>query len=450
MNRLWVRLALAFGLVTVAAILLASLLATRQVDVDFRRYLARSQADQSLEQALTELWARQGNWQGAADLIEAAQTGAGRGRRQGAPQHILADGQGRVVVGAAGGQLSPAQLAVALPLEVEGRTVGYLYVETPGRSGLAAAEQTFLTQVNQALWQAGLLAALLGIGLGLLIARGLSAPLGRLAGAARRLAAGDLAERVTPGGTTEMIEAGQAFNEMAAELEQAETLRRNLVADIAHELRTPLTVIQGNLQAILDDVYPLEKQEIAQIYDQTLLLNRLIQDLRQLAQAEAGQLDLHMQAVDAGALAAGVVAAFAEQALAQGIRLSSHLPAGLPPVLADPDRLRQVLANLLSNALRHTPAGGEVTVAALAAGDFVRLSVRDSGPGIPAAQLPHVFDRFWRAEPSRAREQGGSGLGLAIVKQLVAAQGGRVGVESEVGRGSGFWVELAASRDRAP
>lgn len=109
-----------------------------------------------------------------------------------------------------------------------------------------------------------------------------------------------------------------------------------------------------------------------------------------------------------------------------------------------------MLANLLSNALRHTPAGGEVTVAALAAGNFVRLSVRDSGPGIPAAQLPHVFDRFWRAEPSRAREQGGSGLGLAIVKQLVAAQGGRVGVESEVGRGSGFWVELAASRDRAP
>lgn len=444
MNRLWVRLALAFALVTIAATALASVLATRQVDVDFRRYLARSQTDQTLVQALTDLWAEQSNWMGAAALIESAQGGAGRGRRQGAPQHILADAQGWVVAGAEVERLSVAQLDVSAPLQVEGRTVGYLYADTPGRARLAASEQDFLGQVNRALLQAGLIASVLGILLGLLIARGLSAPLGRLATAARRLAAGNLAGRVAPGGTQEMVEAGQAFNEMAAGLEQAETLRRNLVADIAHELRTPLTVIQGNLRAILDDVYPLEKGEIALIYDETVVLNRLIQDLRQLAQAEAGQLDLHLQAVDAAALARGIVANFAESALAQSLRLTLDLPPGLPPVVADPDRLRQVLANLLSNALRHTPAGGEVGVSAAAAGAFVRFAVRDSGPGIPAAHLPHVFDRFWRAEPSRAREQGGSGLGLAIVKQLVEAQGGQVGVESEVGRGSVFWVALPA------
>ena len=455
MNRLWVRLSLAFALVTVLAIVIASVMTNRQVDVDFRRYLSRSQTDQTLAQALTSYWAEHGDWQGAATdsdvrtVFEASEPGTGRGRRQGAPDHILVDAEGRVVVDetgeAIGRKLASSQLEIAAPLVVDGVTVGYLYTDAPGRVGLAAAERTFLAQVNRALLQAGVIASVLGILLGLVIARSLSAPLSGLAAAARRLAKGNLDERVPLGDTEEMAEAAQAFNEMAAELQKAETLRRNLVADIAHELRTPLTVIQGNLQAILDGVYPLEKPEIALIYDETVVLNRLIQDLRQLAQAEAGQLNLNLQPTDAGALVAGVVTSFAEQAAAHSVRLVTELPADLPPVLADPDRLRQVLSNLLSNAMRHTPAGGGVWVAAETGSEAIRFAVIDTGAGIPADQLPHVFDRFWRAEPSRSRDQGGSGLGLAIVKQLVEAQGGKVGVESEVGRGSTFWFTLPAA-----
>ncbi len=450
MNRLWVRLSLAFALVTVLAIFIASVLTNRQVDVDFRRYLTRSQADQALVAVLADHWAAQSNWQGVGPLLSSEQTGSGRGRRQGAPAHILADEDGQVLAASAGdapAALTAAQLEAAAPIEVGGVTVGYLYAASPGRGLLAEAERTFLAQVNQALLQAGAIASLLSILLGFIIARSLAAPLSRLAVAARRLAAGNLAERITPGGTVvsntvEMVEAAQAFNEMAAELQQSETLRRNLVADIAHELRTPLTVIQGNLRAILDDVYPLEKGEIALIYDETVVLNRLIQDLRQLAQAEAGQLDLHLQATDAGAVIAGVIAGFAEQTIDPSIHLATNLPAALPHVLADPDRLRQILTNLLSNALRHTPVGGTVQVTGTTEPGRVRLAVTDTGPGIAPDQLSHIFDRFWRADPSRSRQQGGSGLGLAIVKQWVEAQGGEVGVESEVGRGSSFWFTL--------
>ena len=256
---------------------------------------------------------------------------------------------------------------------------------------------------------------------------------------------------------------------MAANLEQAEQLRRNLMADVAHELRTPLTVIQGNLQALLDGVYPLERGEIATIYDETRLLSRLVADLRDLAQAEAGQLKLTMQPVDLSAVLMQTAASFAPVAEAQGTTLvvaasaapasTEAAPADTPSalwVLADPDRLAQVLRNLLSNALRHTPQGGEVRVDVQ--NDFrglprprrsVCVSIQDTGPGIPPGDLPHVFDRFWsRAHGAGGRTpaNAGSGLGLAITKYLVEAQGGEIGVESQVGEGTRFWFTLMLPR----
>ena len=209
----------------------------------------------------------------------------------------------------------------------------------------------------------------------MLLARTLAAPLGRVAAAAEAIAGGDLSQRVPEQGTDETRAVARSFNQMAANLEQAEQLRRNLMADVAHELRTPLTVIQGNLQALLDGVYPLERGEIATIYDETRLLSRLVADLRDLAQAEAGQLRLTMQPVDLSAVLTQTAASFAPVAEAQGTTLvvaASAAPASTEAasadapsalwVLADPDRLAQVLRNLLSNALRHTPQGGEVRV----------------------------------------------------------------------------------------
>jgi two-component system OmpR family sensor kinase/two-component system sensor histidine kinase BaeS len=379
--------------------------------------------------------------------------------------------------------LSQAELAEAVPLEVEGQTVGYVLVSIPGPSDLSGPAQLFLRQFNLSLWQASLIAGGLGMLLGLGIARGLSAPLARLATAARHISRGDLSQRVPVSGSDEVADLARAFNEMAAGLEQAETLRRNMVADIAHELRTPLTVIQGNLQALLDEVYPLEKTEIAAVYDETLILNRLVNDLRELAQAEAGQLSLNLQPVALAPLVKAAAELFEELAREKKINLNLTLPPDLPPVLADSDRVRQVLHNLLANALRHTPEGGGISIIIDAAetrqgsrgaegqggeflspllprspaplpddsnqplvvsGRFAQVIITDSGPGIAAEDLPHVFNRFWRADKSRTREQGGSGLGLAIARQLVEAQGGHIGVASEgaPGRGSHFWFTL--------
>jgi len=235
-----------------------------------------------------------------------------------------------------------------------------------------------------------------------------------------------------------------AFNEMAEALQRSEQLRQNMIADIAHELRTPLSVIQGNLQAMLDGVYPMNEEEIAHIYDETLLLNRLVTDLRALTQAEAGQLHLNLVPTEPGELVSSMAETFREAAREKNIMLETAITPGLPTILADPDRLRQVFANLISNALRHTPAGGVITLAAQPAGDGVRFSVSDTGPGLTPEEQAHVFERFWRADASRSRDKGGSGLGLTIARYLIEAHGGEMGVESEPGQGATFWFVLPA------
>ena len=458
MNKLWLRLSLAFGLITVVAIIIAALLANYQVSAEFRRFVAHGQMVDALMPELAGYYGRSSSWAGVETLLGEMRgggmgAGAGRGLRRGAPALILVDAAGRVVY--AGGdtgaptQLSRQELARAVPVVWQQKTVGYLLASGPGQAQLPPSAQLFLDQINQALGQAALIAGILGLLSGVVMARGLSAPLGRLAAAVRRISGGQLDERVAVKGAAEFVELAAAFNEMAANLQQAETLRRNLVADIAHELRTPLSIIQGNLQAILDDIYPLEKAEIADIYEETLILNRLISDLRELAQAEAGQLSLDLEPTELPPLVAKAVDLFAELAREKDIQLSVDMPSHLPSLLADQHRLQQVLHNLIANALRYTPPAGaiKIVVDEDQPARLVRVSVQDTGPGISAQDLPHVFDRFWRADKARSREQGGSGLGLAIARQLVEAHGGHIGVESEgiAGRGSCFWFTLPAA-----
>lgn len=258
----------------------------------------------------------------------------------------------------------------------------------------------------------------------------MTAPLEGLAAGAAEIG-GDLAYRVAPRGTEEMIGLATAFNRMAVDLETAETLRQHLLADVAHELRTPLTVLQGNLRAILDDVYPLDKEEITRLSDQTRHLHRLINDLHELAQTEAGRLPLALTDVDLAALTADAVDAFAPIAEAQDVKLLLQADGHSIGVCGDRARLMQILQNLLANALRHTPDGGTVVVALRPAGDVCRLTVADTGDGIDPAHLPFVFDRFYRADGARSRDVGGAGLGLAIVRALVEAHGGTVGVASD-------------------
>ena len=236
-----------------------------------------------------------------------------------------------------------------------------------------------------------------------------------------------------------------SFNRMVEELALADQRRRNLTADVAHELRTPLQVIQGNLEGVLDGVYAATPDHIAATLDETRQLARLVEDLRVLSQAEAGQLPMHWETVDLAELLADAQTSFAGQAEAAGITLRCAVdPASQPLVVeADYGRLDQILNNLLANALRHTPPGGSVTVRAVGVTGAVRLQVSDTGAGIPAADLPYIFDRFWRGDRARTPEaHAGSGLGLAIVRQLVHAHGGRIDVASEVGTGTTFTVEL--------
>lgn len=278
---------------------------------------------------------------------------------------------------------------------------------------------------------------------------GFATPLARVMAAADAVAEGDLSVRVPEAGPGEFARLAQSFNRMVAELEQSDQLRRNLTADVAHELRTPLHIIQGNLEGILDGVYEASPEQLNLLLDETRQLTRLVEDLRTLSLAEAGQLPLEREAVDVNDLLSDVATSFSGQAEAAGVslRVAESQEISALSVVGDAGRLEQVLSNLVANALRHTPAGGEISLRAEATPGGVRIQVADDGGGISPEDLPFIFDRFWRGDRSR---QGSSGLGLAIARQLVQAHSGRIGVESQVGQGTTFSVEIPAGQAGMP
>lgn len=269
-----------------------------------------------------------------------------------------------------------------------------------------------------------------------------AAPIGEVMAAADRVAAGDYSVRVGEGGSSEIRRLVRAFNEMTERLGTAEIRRRELVADVAHEIRTPLSVIRGDLEALLDGVYPVDAAQLARIVEETTVMARLLDDLQTLSTAEAGALRLYPEAVAAGVLVEDAVSALESRARAAGVSLTASAADGLADLDVDRIRIGEVLTNLLTNALRHTPPGGTITVEAVADGpDAVAFTVRDTGEGIPAADLPHVFERFVRSADSA-----GSGLGLTIARSLVVAHGGSITVDSEPGRGTAFRFTLPVAR----
>jgi len=265
-------------------------------------------------------------------------------------------------------------------------------------------------------------------------------PLTRLTRAARTMSEGDLSVRVGSSAVREIDDLAGAFNTMASSLSDAERQRRQMTADVAHELRTPISIIRGRLEGIQDGIYSATPDQIATLLNETALLERLIEDLRLLALADAGQLPLHTESIAIEPLLRSVAQSFAQQAQSQGVDLRvADLPL-LPEVEADPQRISQVLGNLVANSLRHTPAGGSVLLDASASEQngrqMVCVSVRDTGSGIAPADLPHIFDRFYRADPARTRAGGGAGLGLAIAKRMIDAHHGTIWAESSPGEGT--------------
>ncbi len=462
-NRLWVRLTLAFTLVILVAVGAIALLISWTTDVEFRQYITHSdmRASGSGIQQLAAYYEQTGGWDGIERLLGNGiqisrpmgmfpfNREPGFGMFLGQVDALLADADGKVVFDSTG-QATGKRLgtrdrnkALSITALSDDQVIGYLLLSIPGREDIfGELEQRFMDRIQKALTIGAAVAVGLGLLAGALLSRSLTAPLQRLAAAARAVAGGNLGQQVQVEGSAEIAEVGRAFNEMTTALEAGEKLRQDLVADVAHELRTPLSVLQGNLRAILDDVYPLEKAEIANLYDETRLLSRLVDDLRELAQAEAGQLSLNLRLTDVADVVRTAVTHFAPAAEAKELCLTAEIAAALPAIQADPDRLAQVLRNLLTNALRHTSQGDRIIVSATAATGAVEIAVADSGEGIAPQDLSHVFDRFWRADRSRSRSEGGAGLGLAIARSLVQAHGGRIWAQSIKGEGSTFTLSL--------
>ncbi|MBN1856990.1 MAG: HAMP domain-containing histidine kinase [Dehalococcoidia bacterium] len=309
-----------------------------------------------------------------------------------------------------------------------------------------AREQAYLDALQHSLWQAALIAAMVAILLAFFFSRLITGPINSLKWSAQRIRDGDFAQRVKVQTEDELGELALTFNSMAEQLELRERGRKQLLADVAHELRTPLSIIQGNLEAWRDGVVAPTAESIAPVHEEAVTLARLITDLRDLSLAEAGQLSLHREPTNMQELVSSVLGSYSERAGTHGVALNFAPEAQLPPVDVDPGRVRQVLSNLLDNALRHTPRDGSIRVS-LSAGppEFLTISVEDDGAGIAAEDLPHVFEHFYKVDRSRERSRSGSGIGLAIVKQIVEAHGGQVRVVSTPGKGSSFSFTLPAS-----
>jgi signal transduction histidine kinase len=466
-NRFGFRLISAFGLVIAIATLVTVLLARQGTATQFAHFMvdhamvrpARMQA------TLADFYRSQGSWDGldAAldELIRAASDGGMGGMMGGMMgmynNHMqVIDAQGRVVADSLGPpdsiRLLVGDTVYIWPVIVDNTVEGQLFVKGGLMGAHGMDDSLLLRGVTRAVWVAGALAALVALLLAGIIVGQITRPLAALTRASGRIAAGDLDVRVPVQSRDELGELASTFNRMADSLQTHARLRRNLVADIAHELRTPLAGIQGTVEAMQDGVFPPTPDNLATIHEEVILLNRLVEDLRLLANADAGQLHLEHAAVDLGELCRREVAGFQALAHSQGVTLQFEGAPALLPVCGDEQRLGQVLKNLIDNALRHTPRGGHVTVAACAAAPGGSVTVTDSGAGIASKDAARIFDRFYRADPARDRATGGTGLGLAIARQLVEAHGGRIWVHSPPpGRdhGSEFGIWLPPMIDAA-
>jgi two-component system, OmpR family, sensor histidine kinase BaeS len=462
-NRLWFKLTSAFALVIAVGILVTVVVARQGAATRFAHFMvdAHMVRPVQLQEALATYYREESNWAALdahlLDVVEVASDGVMSdmmGSMMGMHENRIQilDATGLVVAdthGPAGGQPLPAHPVTHTvqrwPIVTNERPVGELLVEGALMVGTSLRNDSLMGGVTRAVLVAGLTAGVVGLLLAMLLVRQITRPLSSLNRASSRIAGGDLSVRVPVQGKDEVGELAVTFNQMADSLETQEQLRRNLMADIAHELRTPLTGIQGTVEALQDGIFPVTPENLEAVHEQVMLLNRLVEDLRTLANAEAGQLVLDRQPLNLVDLCQRQVMAFQSRADAAQIDLTLQLDNGPVTVWGDEQRLGQVLNNLLDNALRHTPPGGSVQVQLAVPNGAVHLAVVDNGEGIDVATLPLLFDRFYRADPSRTRGSGGTGLGLAITRQLVQAHGGRIWAESPpIGQagGSVFRIEL--------
>jgi len=393
-----------------------------------------------IERILYRYYGERGDWTGIQPAVE--QMGTLRGQRV-----VLTDTSGIVIADSRGELLGepyyPETPGRTLSLPSREGSLGTVYVshELPGDF----TPQRLIQPISRFLLWGSLVAVVIALVITFFLSRRILAPVKALTLSARRLGQGDFSQRIKVRDKGELGELAIAFNAMTADLERVEKLRRDIIADVAHELRTPLTNLRGSVEAVADGVLAPDEATIRSLHEEVTLLSRLVDDLQELALAEAGELKLLIQSEDISGLISRVVAPVRLRAEKRGIAVSVDLPDRLPPVSIDAHRTAQVLRNLLENAVAHTGSGDTVTVTARKQDNLVRVSVADTGEGIPAEELPNVFERFYRVDKSRARATGGVGLGLTITKRLVEAQGGVIEVQSEPGQGSCFSFTVLVS-----
>ncbi len=437
-GKLQFRLLLAFTLVILVTIGAVLFLVNQATQGEIRQFKER--VDQMriarMETELSRFYLSHRDWTGIQPLIE--QWGNLYGQRivlTDAKGVVIADSQGKLT----GKYTNPDSPGSPLPALFQSGDIGTLYVTPKSSSELSfeSLQVLFRTIGLYFLW-GGLIAAAVALAVTFFLSRRILAPVRALTDAANRLGRGDFTQRVEVKDRSELGELASTFNAMASDLERAEKLRRNMVADVAHELRTPLSNIKGYLEAVRDGVIKPDADTIRKLDEEATLLSRLVDDLQELSLAEAGELRLIRQVTDIADLINQAVTAIQAKAMLKGVSVSSELPDRLPLVNIDTHRISQVLRNLLENAMTHTATGGAITVSAVPQHKWVEVSVIDTGEGIPAKELPFIFERFYRVDKSRTRATGGSGLGLTIAKRLVEAHGGEIKVQSEVGKGSRF------------
>ena len=449
------RLFLAFTLVIFVALSAVFIFVQVNTEKEVTNYWSRGAliGAEELVLELEEYYSLNSSWAGAETLMISAGQGKGTGQGQGASQgrgvksHFrLADVQGTIVYDpqdqTAGTKVSQAELDKGVTLLVNSKPVGYLLPllgeEFPGQ-GL---ETELIARVNGALFTAALVSGVIALLLSVGLAYGILRPVRNLTQAASQMAEGDLSVRVDKKGSAELLTLGNVFNHMALSLEEAEQNRRAMTADIAHELRTPLAVQRANLEAMQDGVYELNPENLSKILDQNRLLTRLVADLRTLSLADAGELKLEKSKTDLASLVKRVAERFEMQAGQKGIGIEISVPPAGRIFNLDAQRVEQIIHNLLQNALRYTPAGSKVSVSLEYQGTAALIRVHDSGPGVPQESLPYIFERFYRADRSRSREEGGTGLGLPIARRLAEAHGGTLQAENDPQGGAVFTLTL--------
>lgn len=442
MRSLTVKLIAAFLLTSILGIGLAVVVGRTVTEREFERFVMGQLRNDYAANA-EAYYRAHGSFAGAGELQR--QLNASTPQEPGAPsrppQFILVDENGVVVTPGQryrlGDRIPGDQLAAGAPVVVDGRRVGAV-IDVARAPALSPREMEYVANVSGALIWVAAGAVIIALFAGVLLARTLTRPLRDLTGAIKAMRQGELEQQVPVRSADELGTLTEAFNQLSADLARSNELRRQMTADIAHDLRTPLSVIIAYIEGLRDGVFKPTPARLDAMHSEAQHLQRLIEDLRTLSLADAGELAIQPVAVLPAALLERLAVAYAPQAQACRVTLQVSAEPNLPEILADPERMIQVLGNLVSNALRYTPPGGHIVLSARWRGTGVCLVVQDDGAGISPDVLPHVFDRFYRGDPARSQEDYESGLGLAIAKSITEAHGGTIEVQSEPGRGTTF------------